>query len=423
LAPKTDGGGPKAARRPPNDPHSTSATPDEPPTIRQILRAADAAQERRRAAKAADAYLARERSRTGSWFVLLNGLRHGPFEFATLTKAVADGIITFETSVSQRGWEKWCPAREVLGLTERQREEEPERREAEPRPPARARLAEAASPAPSLTPDGRLDAGPNQVYDAPTVNDDLPTLPLRQRNLIKTILAGLPRQTPAQLKVSLSNYEEELKARGVRPILGLLNDMAAIIEEDVGAPDARREWLEPGMLKAFERFADNHVLFVKQFPLDQKREELYQTTFVDEDKATGRALSKPFEDVAKATLDANRAGLTTDDFLKIVDKLTEFAKITSAQPPISLSVSLQRDDRASRTSALSRAAEPDENTNAHGAIPVTLKKRILLSGFGFFERVINLLASTATLAGPAEGNALLTALRNALAALSKLISL
>ena len=50
------------------------------------------------------------------WFVLLNGKRHGPFTFVTLTKAAANGVITAETDVWRRGWQKWHPARQVPGL-------------------------------------------------------------------------------------------------------------------------------------------------------------------------------------------------------------------------------------------------------------------------------------------------------------------
>jgi hypothetical protein len=281
-----------------------------------------------------------------------------------------------------------------------QPEELAERREEERRPRMIRALAAAASPAPSLTEDGRLDAGPNPVFDRPTLDNDLPTLPVRQQVLIETILAGLPRQTPTQLKTALNNYRDELKVRGVQPILGLLKDMAAIIEADLGASNARREWLEEGMFIAFKLFSENHALFMEHFPLDPKREELYLSTFVYEDKANGSALSKPFEDVLKATLNANRAGLTTDDFLKIVDKLAEFAKITSTLHPSHLCPA----DRL-----------PSDMP------PVSPKKRTVLSGFGFFERAYNLLASTATLTGPPDGNALLIALRNAVTALGKLI--
>lgn len=50
------------------------------------------------------------------WFVLVNGKRHGPFTFATLTKAAKKGVITAETNVWRRGWQKWHPARQVPGL-------------------------------------------------------------------------------------------------------------------------------------------------------------------------------------------------------------------------------------------------------------------------------------------------------------------
>jgi hypothetical protein len=50
------------------------------------------------------------------WFVLLNGKRHGPFPFAALTKAAKQGVITADTNVWRRGWQKWHPARQVPGL-------------------------------------------------------------------------------------------------------------------------------------------------------------------------------------------------------------------------------------------------------------------------------------------------------------------
>jgi hypothetical protein len=54
-----------------------------------------------------------------------------------------------------------------------------------------------------------------------------------------------------------------------------------------------------------------------------------------------RTLSTPFDAVASATLDANKVGLTTDDFLKIVDKLAEFAKVTSTMPPLASTATLR----------------------------------------------------------------------------------
>src|SRR5262249_25207315 len=50
------------------------------------------------------------------WFVLLDGKRHGPFTFAALTKAAKKGVITADTNIWRRGWQKWHPARQVPGL-------------------------------------------------------------------------------------------------------------------------------------------------------------------------------------------------------------------------------------------------------------------------------------------------------------------
>jgi hypothetical protein len=261
-----------------------------------------------------------------------------------------------------------------------------------------ADLAEVASPAPTLSPDGRLDAGPNPTYDLPTSDDDFPTLPLRQRALIKTILGDLPGNAPRHLKSALESYDAELQARGAQPILGLLKDMAAIIEAAVGASDAQREWLQEGMQAAFRRLEKNHEVFVTHFPLDPKREELYAQAVVDEDLASGPELSGPFQAVATASLAANKAGLTTDDFAKIVDKLADFAKVISSLP------------------------KPTEQAASPGTPSVSATKRILLSGFGFFERAFNLLGSTITIASTPQGAALLRALEGALKALSRFLS-
>jgi hypothetical protein len=291
----------------------------------------------------------------------------------------------------------------------------------------RAKLAEMASPAPSVTSDGRLHAGPNRPYDLPTIDDDLSTLPIRQRRVIDAILSGLPNNAPKQLKRSLENYDDELKARGVQPIVGLLKDMTAIIEAELGAPSARREWLPEGLTAAFTRFAENHALFMKHFPLDPEREELYGLMSIDEDKASGRALSEPFEVVSKATRDANRAGLTTDDFRTIVDKLAEFAKVISTLPSSAdqLLLASERDQpKQEVNNEIPKLLVIKEEDRIIPLIePVSARKRALLTGFGFFERALALAGATATLVATEEGKALLEELRESIAALSKLAGL
>jgi hypothetical protein len=62
-----------------------------------------------------------------------------------------------------------------------------------------------------------------------------------------------------------------------------------------------------------------------------------------------------------------------------------------------------------------------ENRMAPETPPVSAKKRELLSGLEFFERAYNLLGSTVALMGTEEGETLSAALRESIAALSKLI--
>lgn len=280
---------------------------------------------------------------------------------------------------------------------------------------ARAELAKVASPAPSLASDGRLDAGPNAIYDEPRGSDDLASLPIRQRAIIKTILSDLPGNSPKHLRVSLESYDDELKVRGAQPILGLLKDIFDIIEATADDPRAEQEWLEPGLRKAFQKLADNHRALVRHFPLDPEREELYSRILVDEDEATGRVFSEPFKEVAEGARAANKAGLATNDFLRIIDKMAEFAKIISNVPPPYPS------NKVPDASLGSIEVKAEDGTGAANQL-ITPKKRILLSGFGFFERAYNLLGSTVTIGATPEGLAFLTVLREAIGALSKFLT-
>jgi hypothetical protein len=214
------------------------------------------------------------------------------------------------------------------------------------------RLTEVASPQASIASDGRLDAGPNPTFDVPTADDDLPGLPIRQRALIKVILSDLPRNAPKHLASCLRSYDDELKARGVQPILGLLKDMADIVAAAVAAPNADAEWLEPGVRQAFRRFSENHASFIEHFPLDPEREELYAQTPVDESHAVGRLLTEPFEAVAKVSAEAHEAGQVTPDYLSVIDKMTEFARVLSTQPPSSNAPTVTRQERSAHSNEI-----------------------------------------------------------------------
>jgi hypothetical protein len=292
-------------------------------------------------------------------------------------------------------------------LTEKQQKREKERRrKILANAPSRAELADVASPQPTLSIDGLLHAGPNNPYDVPRGDDDLATLPIRQRALISTLLSDLPNNAPRYLRSALTSYDDELKNRGAQPILGLLKDMASIIEAGIQSFETEGDWLADGMRTAFSLFVENHVLFIKHFPLDPKREDIYARTPVDEDIATGSELTHPFQEVARAASEARTAGLATNDFTRIVSAMAEFSKIISTLPP------------ASRKTA-EVVVRPEDRMSI--GEPISSRKRILLSGIGFFERVYNLVGTSAQLAGPPEGNALLVALRGAIASLSQFI--
>jgi hypothetical protein len=156
------------------------------------------------------------------------------------------------------------------------------------------------------------------------------------------------------------------------------------------------------MRKAFDRFTENHQQFVTHFPLDAEREKLYADTPVNEAEATGIKFVEPFEKVAEAARAAHQAGTTTDDFLMVIDKMTEFARVVSTQPPAS-------------SSNQQGYARPEDRTKA-----VTTKKRVILGSLGFFTGTLGLTSSAVTLATVQYAN-LPEALRSAIEMLSRLL--
>ncbi|WP_322514629.1 hypothetical protein SR870_16520 [Rhodopseudomonas palustris] len=275
------------------------------------------------------------------------------------------------------------------------------------------RLAEVASPQPSINDGGQLDAGPNKAFDVPVVDEDLSTLPLRQRKLIERIVKILPPQAPPALQEFLRSYDEELKTRGTQPIIGLLKDDADIIAASVAAPRAEDEWLEAGVREAFDRFADNHAKFVEHFPLDAEREKIYSETAVDENKAAGKDFSAPFEGVAKAAKQAHDAGLVTGDFLAATQGMSETAQVLSTLPPA-------RETEARKTPSPDIALSENDRI-----VPVTTKQRVVLNGLGFYSGADQRLADTANMVTIASAAypPLATALKSAVDALSKFLNL
>lgn len=268
----------------------------------------------------------------------------------------------------------------------------------------RTALANVASPSPILR-DGKIDVGPNPIFDKAQYSDDLPGLPERQRILIRVILNGLPRNAPAYLLSSLQEYSDHLNQRGVEPIVGVLKDMGAIIDAAVTARNAADEWLAEEQRAAFDRFNNNHERLIEHFPLDKQREDTYANMPVEESKIEAGALHRPLEDVAEKAREAAQAGLVADDFAKVVQAMADNGKIIESLPPEIGSVPEMQ-------------VSPDDRIIA---VPkrVSVKKRALLNQTGFVARSVEVIAQSASIASIVPGAALLESLRNALTVLMR----
>ena len=232
-----------------------------------------------------------------------------------------------------------------------------------------AELVSLASPQPVITVDGKLDVSPNAKFDVPVLGHDLPALPIRQQRVIGVILSDLPSQSPRHLKPPLEYYRDELEARGTQPILGILKDMADIIEAACAANDG--EWLEAGLRKSFDIFIANHAVLMEHFPFDIEREQRYAEINVDEDAVVGAEFVKPFEE-AEAMVRASNA--VTADTVLVVERMREIAEITAYIPP------------AHRNFLDPKDIVPNYGDRL-GNLPVSVsvKKRLILQARGFWE--------------------------------------
>ena len=256
-----------------------------------------------------------------------------------------------------------------------------------PKAVAKQNLVETASPKAALTADQQIDAVANEIFDAAAPDEDLATLPARQQAVIKAIGTDLPANAPKSLCNALSGYSSELVKHGIRPILGILNDMADIIEAGVKAGNASAEWLDAAMAKAFERFLANHELFRTHFPLDSERESIYEKIQIDDEAAQGDALEEPFRRVAKSVDEAQKAGLPTAQFIEIIKTFKEFAEVVATQPMAPMSTA----DQTPKPPAVNDGREPDSIRG------VSRKKRLILSAIGFFASSVGLIASSTQL--------------------------
>jgi hypothetical protein len=276
----------------------------------------------------------------------------------------------------------------LVGLTEIQRKAAVLEAIA-PRPPSRNEikgiLAEVASPQASINAKKQLDAGPNATFDRPFVDADLPELPSIQRGLANAIRKSLPRNAPPVVGVVLENYSEHLLERGAQPIVRYLDDLTAALRAEHEAPEAV-DWGK-GLAALFQRFFANDALLRTHFPL--KGEEVFAELPIDEDKATGHALSDPIKNVASAMDEVVAVDKATPAIAKAVSNSAAFARDLASLPPA--------------------ASSPDPKSTR-----VSVKRRYVLGTIGFLVTIYNLIGTTASIYGIPEGAALLKAVTEAI---------
>lgn len=195
-----------------------------------------------------------------------------------------------------------------------------------------------ASPIVTLNDKQQLDVAPNPRTDKPNVDEDLIHLPARQRALIKTILASLPNNTPASIKITLHEYGDELLVRGVQPILGVLEDMFAITRKERDVEDSD-QWLQAGLGEAFARFDANHLRLMEHFPLSIEREGVIEKLAFNQEALEPENIRKAISDVNDAAQAAYNSNAITEDFNKITIMQAETINIYNSVPPSSSEVS------------------------------------------------------------------------------------
>ncbi len=241
-----------------------------------------------------------------------------------------------------------------------------------------AALLRQASPQAQIT-NGKLDAGPNTVFDQPQYSDNLAELPSELLAFTGVILNSLPRNCEAVVRHCFAAFRDELMARGNRPIVNVLKAMAASLiaelygaEQSEFAPDLRelkdpREWGD-GMAAMFAQFFRGYHDLIHHFPLDPEREALIAATPIDEAAASGAALTEPVDAVAALILELGKQGFATDNIVRIIEAHQLYNRDVSQLP-----------------------------TPGQASQTVTPKRRHVLSTAGFYLHTYSVLGSTASI--------------------------
>ncbi|MDX0967326.1 hypothetical protein [Sinorhizobium medicae] len=265
--------------------------------------------------------------------------------------------------------------------------------------PTVSEIEAVASPIATLNSASEIDLAANPRVDTSDNAASVEEIPEIQIVQIGVILPSLPGNAPKGMTFALTAYKAELEKRGARPIMGILMNQHSIIDADYSSSDAS-EWLPSGLKAAFSDFFKYHQLLLQHFPFISERESVIARINVDESKASGDVLIKPFKAALEMATAAKNAGVATSDVVQFMQELKQGAESLASLPndiPISESVI--------------------DHRNIKLATP---KQRLIGTAIGFLERAYNLLGTSVTL-GTATYPAFAQNLSNVLDMLKALI--
>lgn len=245
-------------------------------------------------------------------------------------------------------------------------------------PPTLEEIQAVASPTARLNSGSEIDVAVNPRVDTPgaPASAELLEAPDTQVVQISVILQSLPGNSPKGLGFALAAYKSELEKRGTRPILGILSNQVAIIDAEYNSSDAI-DWLPPGLKAAFSDFFRCHQLLTSHFPFISEREEVISRIDLDETKATGERLIRPFRVALEMATAAKSAGVATNDVVQFMQELKQGAEVLATLPH--------------------DVVIPEIDIRDKGGISPTPKQRLIGTAIGFLERAYNLLGTSVTL--------------------------
>ncbi|MVA22147.1 hypothetical protein GOZ94_24755 [Agrobacterium vitis] len=244
--------------------------------------------------------------------------------------------------------------------------------------PSVTEIEAVASPTAKLNSASEIDLDKNPHIDCTDDESELEDFPEIQTVQIGVILASLPGNAPKGLSFALIAYKTELEKRGARPIVGILTNQHAIIEAEYSHSEAS-EWLPSGLKQAaFPDFFRYHLLFLKHFPFIAEREKVISRINIDEAKASGEDLIKPFRAALEMAKAAQNAGVATTDVVQFMQELKQGAESLASLPNDVPFPQVSVDERMTPAAA-------------------TPKQRLIGTAIGFLERAYNLLGTTVTL--------------------------